>query len=98
MNYRKISSLWYKRKCGANYAQNPIYDQSLLIAEGLLLCGENGEINFLVDIHKEKPIIMEDGGVNYRDLDYIVSVQDQKVCGVTPPTPGINGKNVLGTV
>ncbi|NLM10769.1 MAG: DUF342 domain-containing protein [Clostridiaceae bacterium] len=84
-----------------NYAQNPIYDQSLLIAEGVApVHGENGEINFLVDIHKEKkPIIMEDGSVNYRDLDYIVSVhKDQKLCEVTPPTPGINGKNVLGTV
>lgn len=81
-------------------AQNPIYDQDVLIAEGIEpVHGVDGEVHFLIDINKErKPIIMEDGSVNYRDLDYIVSVQKgQKLCDITPPTPGIDGKNVLGS-
>lgn len=81
--------------------QAPIYDQNLLIAEGTpAINGKNGEINFLVDIHKErKPIIMEDGSVNYRDLDYIESVhKGQKLCEIIPPTQGVNGKNVVGTL
>jgi len=81
-------------------AQKPIYDQSILIAEGVApVHGENGRINFLIDINKEKkPVIMEDGSVNYRDLDYIVSVtKDQKICEIIPPTPGVDGVSVLGT-
>ena len=81
--------------------ENPIYDQNILVAEGMApINGKNGEIHFLVDIHKDrKPIIMEDGSVNYRDLDYIENVRKgQKLCEITQPTPGINGKNVVGTV
>lgn len=80
-------------------AQNPVYDQDIIIAEGSVpVHGENGSVNFLVDINREKkPIIMDDGSVNYRDLDYIVSVQkDQKLCEIIPPTPGSNGINVFG--
>lgn len=81
--------------------QNPIYDQNILIAEGMSpINGKNGEITFLVDIHKDhKPIIMEDGSVNYRDLDYIESVhKGQKLCEMSQPTKGIDGKNVVGTL
>ena len=81
-------------------ADNPVYEQSILIAEGIPpVPGEDGKVSFLIDINKEKkPIIMEDGTVNYRDLDYIVSVQkDQKICEVIPHTPGVNGINVQGT-
>jgi len=80
-------------------AQNPVYDQEVLVAQGVEpVHGENGRIVFMVDINKEKkPIIMEDGSVNYRDLDYIVSVRRaQKICEIVPPTPGVSGKNVLG--
>ena len=81
--------------------QNPIYDQNILIAEGMSpINGKNGEITFLVDIHKDrKPIIMEDGSVNYRDLDYIESVhKGQKLCEFSEPTKGIDGRNVVGTL
>ena len=81
--------------------KEPIYGQNILIAEGMApINGKSGEVKFMVDIHKDrKPIIMEDGSVNYRDLDYIESVQKgQKLCDITEPTPGINGKNVVGTV
>ncbi len=81
--------------------QNPIYDQNILIAEGMSpINGKNGEITFLVDIHKDrKPIIMEDGSVNYRDLDYIESVhKGQKLCEISTPTKGIDGRNVVGTL
>ncbi|NLN64545.1 MAG: DUF342 domain-containing protein, partial [Clostridiaceae bacterium] len=78
-----------------------IYHLNILIAEGLVpINGKNGEINFLVDIHKDrKPIIMEDGSVNYRDLDYIESVhKGQKLCEMTQPTEGVDGRNVVGTL
>jgi uncharacterized protein (DUF342 family) len=80
---------------------NPIYDQNILVAEGMApINGKNGETHFLVDVHKDrKPIIMEDGSVNYRDLNYIENVhKGQKLCEMTQPTPGIDGKNVVGTV
>ena len=83
------------------FALDPQYDRDLLIAEGVApVNGEDGKVTFFVDINREKkPVIMEDGSVNYRDLDYIVSVRkDQKLCEITLPTPGIHGKNVLGTV
>lgn len=102
---------WHLKQAGVIYgiheqtvhtlAQNPIYNQSILIAEGLPpVNGNNGEITFLVDIHKDrKPIIMEDGSVNYRDLDYIESVhKGQKLCEISLPTKGVDGKNVVGTV
>ncbi len=81
--------------------ENPVYEQNILIAEGMApINGKNGEVHFFVDIHKDrKPIIMEDGSVNYRDLDYIENVhKGQNLCEITQPTPGINGKNVVGTV
>jgi len=81
--------------------ENPIYDQNILVAEGMApINGKNGETHFLVDIQRDrKPIIMEDGSVNYRDLNYIESVhKGQKLCEMTQPTPGIDGKNVVGTV
>lgn len=78
--------------------ENPIYDQNILIAEGMApINGKNGEIHFLVDIHKDrKPIIMEDGSVNYRDLDYIENVhKGQKLCEITQPTPELTVKMLL---
>jgi len=82
-------------------AENPIYNQSILIAEGKApVHGINGKVKFLFNISQDiKPTIMDDGSVNYRELNYIENVRkDQKLCEITMPTAGVNGKTVLGTV
>lgn len=82
-------------------AENPIYNQSILIAEGKApVHGINGKVKFLFNISQDiKPTIMDDGSVNYRELKYIENVRkDQKLCEITMPTAGVNGKTVLGTV
>ena len=41
---------------------------------------------------------MEDGTVNYKDMDLIESVsQGQKLAEIIPPLPGRPGKNLVGT-
>ena len=61
--------------------------------------GENGEIKFYFDIKKDrKPTILEDGSVNFRDLDLIENVKaGQTLCELIDPIPGTPGKTVLGT-
>lgn len=81
------------------FVQNPVYGVPVLVAEGIPpVNGENGSLRYLVDINKErKPIIMEDGTVNYKDLNLIENItKDQKLVEVIPPTRGKNGINVLG--
>ena len=58
-------------------AENPIYNQSILIAEGKApVHGINGKVKFLFNISQDiKPTIMDDGSVNYRELNYIENVR-----------------------
>jgi uncharacterized protein (DUF342 family) len=82
------------------FVDNPVYGTPVLVAEGVpAVNGKNGSLNYLVDIHKDrKPIIMEDGTVNYKDMNLIENItKDQKLAEVIPPVPGKNGMNVVGT-
>ncbi|NLW01888.1 MAG: DUF342 domain-containing protein [Clostridiaceae bacterium] len=82
------------------FENNPIYGVPVLVAEGIPAeNGKNGSLRYLVDIHKDrKPIIMEDGTVNYKDINLIANItKDQKLVEVIPPVPGKNGMNVVGT-
>lgn len=77
----------------------PIYNEMILIAEGTLpVSGQNGKVEFFFDISKErKPTILEDGRVDFRELNLIVSVtKGQKLCSLTPPLQGIMGKTIVG--
>jgi len=79
--------------------RNPVYNQQILIAEGVLpVNGINGKIEMKFDLHKNvRPTINEDGTVNFRELNLIENVtRGQVLVSSIPPTQGIPGKNVLG--
>ncbi len=79
---------------------NPVYNQQVLVAEGVFAQnGKNGEVHYLIDIKKDrKPVIMEDGTVNYKEMNLIESItKGQKLAELIPPIPGKNGKNLVGT-
>jgi uncharacterized protein len=78
----------------------PVYNEMICVAEGTSpINGQNGRVEFYFDIKREvKPTIMEDGRVDFRELNLIESVsQGQKLCMLIPPVPGIAGKTVNGT-
>lgn len=77
----------------------PVYNEMICIAEGTLPTnGQNGKIEFFFDIKRErKPTILEDGRVDFRELNLIESVvKGQRLCGLVPPRPGTPGRNVTG--
>jgi uncharacterized protein (DUF342 family) len=77
----------------------PVYGEMICVAEGSLpINGQNGKVEFLFDIIKDrKPTIMDDGRVDYRELDIIENVSSgQKLCQLIQPIPGTPGKTVLG--
>ena len=78
----------------------PVYNEMLCVAEGSPpVNGQNSKVEFHFDIKKVgKPTIMEDGRVDFRELNLIESVmQGQKLCTLIPPIPGVTGKTVYGT-
>ncbi|MEN8905493.1 MAG: FapA family protein [Clostridiales bacterium] len=77
----------------------PSYNEKLLIAEGKTpINGKSGQIECFFDVKKEsKPTILEDGRVDYRDLDIIKNATTgQKLCALVPPIKGLSGKMVTG--
>lgn len=70
-----------------------------IIAKGLKpVNGENAQLNFHFKTNKEiKPKILEDGSVDFYNLDIIENVsKGQVLVTLIPPTEGTPGKNVLG--
>jgi len=81
-------------------AENPVYNVQIQVAEGVPpVNGKNGEVKFLFDINKEsKPTIMEDGTVNYKEMNLVENVmKGQKLAELIPPVPGKPGKNIVGS-
>lgn len=79
--------------------KKPVYNEMVCVAEGTLpVNGKNGSVEYHFDIKKDrKPAILEDGRVDFRELNLIESVsKGQKLCSLIPPQPGISGKNVEG--
>jgi uncharacterized protein len=77
----------------------PVYHQKMRIASGIPpQNGENGSVEFHFNTSKlRKPKILEDGRVDYKELNYIESIKKAQVlCTGTPPTKGISGKNIFG--
>lgn len=60
--------------------------------------GQDAQIKYHVEFNRQaKPEILEDGTVNYRQLDLIQNVsKGQVLTSLTPATEGISGKTVLG--
>ncbi len=85
-----------------NYlAESPMYNEAFCVAEGIPPTnGKNGMVtyHFNTDVNKT-PTLMEDGRINYRELNLIQSVQDgQVLCSLVPPVKGVEGKTVKGRV
>lgn len=81
--------------------KNRIFNQEVLIAEGTYpVDGINGKLEFHFDVEKDsKPTILEDGRVDYRNLNLIENVKKgQLLCTVIPPQPGKTGKTVTGEI
>ncbi len=80
---------------------NPIYDEEILIAEGIKpVNGRDGIVTYHFDIKREnRPNILVDGSVDYKNLSKIESVNKGKVlCTFTLPTMGTPGKSVEGKI
>lgn len=78
----------------------PVYNEMICVAEGIVpVNGQNGRVEFFFDIKRDgKPAIMDDGRVDFRELNLIESVaKGQKLCELVPPVPGVIGKTVFGT-
>lgn len=81
-------------------SQYPVYNETIVIAEGTPATnGQSGRVQFHFDLNKDrKPTILEDGRVDFRELNLIESVQKgQVLCSLIPPLPGIPGKTVVNT-
>lgn len=80
--------------------KHPLYYEVICVAEGTPpVNGQNGKVEFHFDINREsKPTILEDGRVDFRELNLIQSAEKgQVLCTLVPPVPGVPGKTVYGT-
>ncbi len=83
------------------YAENPMYNEPFCVAEGTApQNGKNGEVKYLFNTTVSKtPTLLEDGRINYRELNLIQTVQKgQILCTLEPAIMGINGMTVKGKV
>lgn len=81
-------------------AKYPVYNEMITVAEGTQpVNGQNGRVQFYFKLEKDKkPAILEDGTVDFRNLNLIESVEKGKVlCTLVPPQPGIPGITVTGS-
>lgn len=78
---------------------NDIYNKEILIAQGKeAINGEDGRIKFNFDIKNEAKIkVLEDGSVDFRDLDLINNVKKEDVLAeIIEPKEGTSGYLISG--
>lgn len=78
----------------------PIFNEMICVAEGTLPTnGQNGSVKYNFDVTREsKPTILEDGKVDFRELNLIQSAEKgQILCTLVPPVRGTPGRTVSGT-
>lgn len=83
------------------YAQNPVYNEAFCVAEGVAAQnGKNGEVKYHFNTTvSNKPTLLEDGRINYRELNLIQTVKKgQILCTLEPAIMGKNGITVKGKV
>ncbi len=83
------------------YAGNPMYNEPFCVAEGTASQnGKNGEVKFHFNTTvSNTPTLLEDGSINYRELNLIQTVQKgQILCTLEPAIMGSNGMTVKGRV
>ena len=81
------------------YSENPVYNEAICVAEGIpAQNGKNGSVKYHFDTTVSKtPTILEDGRINYRELNLIQSVKvGQVLCTLEPSVMGTQGKTVKG--
>lgn len=79
--------------------QSDVYDQETIIASSdPPVNGKDGEVHETIAVDPDsRPILLDDGSVDYRNLENIRKVgKGDVVCVRIPPTPGIPGKSVYG--
>lgn len=84
-----------------NIIVNEEYDTKTAIAKGILpIDGKDGYIEYIFENNKKNsPYILEDGSVDFRNLDLISNVKKGDVVAqLKSPIPGEDGVNVLGEV
>ncbi len=80
-------------------ARSPVYNKDILIAQGKKpINGKDGTITYHFKLQKgRKPMIDEQGRVNYRKLDLVENIKKGQVLAtITLPTEGTSGINVKG--
>lgn len=83
------------------YSENPVYNEAICVAEGIAAeNGKNGAVIYHFDTTVDKtPTLLEDGRINYRELNLIQSVKvGQILCTLEPALMGVQGKTVKGRV
>ena len=84
-----------------NMVTKNIYGIPVLVAKAVPpQNGDNGYIEYKVDIKKERgPVVNEDGTVNFHELGLIENVRKGQVLArIVPPTEGEDGQDVRGNV
>ncbi len=79
--------------------QYPVYNEAICVAEGTPpVNGQDGKVDYSFDTsRKSKPAILDDGRVDYRELNLVESVhKGQQLACLIPPVNGKPGRNVLG--
>lgn len=78
----------------------PVYNEMITIAEGTQpVNGQNGKVQFYFKLEKDKkPAILEDGSVDFHNLNLIESIEKGKIlCSLIPPQQGVPGMTVTGS-
>jgi len=81
------------------YSESPMYNEAFCVAEGIAAQnGKNGAVKYHFDTTIDKtPTLLEDGRINYRELNLIQSVKaGQILCSLEPALVGTPGKTVKG--
>jgi len=82
-----------------SFLQNIVYDTPVLLAEGTeVQDGTEGHVEYCVVVEKEyKPVILENGNVDYKQRNLIHNIQKDAVIAIIHETvQGGEGTNVLG--
>ena len=77
-----------------------VYNKKIMVADGKYpVSGEDGKVEFHFELNEGyKPVILENGKVDFRNLDLVKNVEKgQVLCTLIPPGPGIAGMDVLGS-
>jgi uncharacterized protein (DUF342 family) len=79
--------------------QQPVFNQEIPVAQGTYpINGKNGRMEYHFEVTKDRtPKILEDGRVDFRELNLIENVHaGDLLVTIIPPVAGIPGINVLG--